>query len=111
MQLAEKQCIALRKGAKSLDTETIEQLMDMIDSQWVLLASNTLISRHFKFLDFHQTMDFINAVAQIAHHQDHHPEMQIGYNYCNVSFTTHIADGLTENDFICAAKIDLLSIS
>jgi 4a-hydroxytetrahydrobiopterin dehydratase len=66
------------------------------------------ISRAFKFKNYYETMAFVNAVAWIAHHEDHHPDLAVGYNACTASYSTHSAGGLTENDFICAAKVDAL---
>ena len=54
-------------------------------------------------------MSFVNALAHIANIEDHHPDLEVGYNYCNVRFTTHAIKGLSENDFICAAKIDRIA--
>jgi 4a-hydroxytetrahydrobiopterin dehydratase len=56
----------------------------------------------------YQTMAFVNASAWISHREDHHPDIEVGYNKCRVSYMTHAIDGLSENDFICAAKIDSL---
>ncbi len=56
----------------------------------------------------HEIMDFINAMASIANAEDHHPDFSAGYNYCQVKYTTHAIDGLSENDFICAAKLNKL---
>ena len=53
-------------------------------------------------------MAFVNAIAWIANQEGHHPDLSVGYDYCNVLFTTHAIDGLSENDFICAAKVDKL---
>ena len=66
------------------------------------------ISKLYEFDDFYETMAFVNALAYIAHVEDHHPDLAVGYNRCNVTFTTHAIGGLSENDFICAAKIDAL---
>jgi 4a-hydroxytetrahydrobiopterin dehydratase len=67
--------------------------------------TGTAIERHFIFKNFHQTMAFTNAVAWIAHQENHHPDLKIGYQNCIVTYSTHAINGLTENDFICAAKI------
>ena len=64
--------------------------------------------REFRFKDFYRTMSFVNALAHIANIEDHHPDLEVGYNYCRVRYTTHAIGGLSENDFICAAKIDQL---
>jgi 4a-hydroxytetrahydrobiopterin dehydratase len=66
------------------------------------------IEREFRFKNYYQTMAFVNAVAWIANRENHHPAMQVGYNICRVSYTTHAIDGLSENDFICAAKVEAL---
>jgi 4a-hydroxytetrahydrobiopterin dehydratase len=75
---------------------------------WQLTQEGTLLEREFRFKDYYQTMAFVNAVAWIAHQQDHHPEMVVNYNHVLLSFTTHAVDGISMNDFICAAQIDLL---
>ena len=64
--------------------------------------------REFAFADYHRTIAFVNASAWISHTQDHHPDLAISYGRCVVSFITHSAGGLTENDFICAARHDAL---
>ena len=66
------------------------------------------IEKTFRFADFHRTMAFVNAVAWIAHAEDHHPDLEVGYGHCRVAFSTHTVGGLSENDFICAAKLDAL---
>lgn len=65
--------------------------------------------REFRFDNYYATMAFVNAVAWIAHQQDHHPELTVGYNRCTVRYDTHTAKGISLNDFICAAKIDALT--
>jgi 4a-hydroxytetrahydrobiopterin dehydratase len=67
------------------------------------------IRKEYKFKDFHETMDFVNGVAKIAHAQDHHPDLAVSYNKCTVTYSTHSVGGLSENDFICAAKVESLS--
>ena len=67
------------------------------------------IERRFEFTDFHQTMAFVNAVATIANREDHHPDLGVGYDHCGVAWSTHSAGGLTRNDFICAAQVDMLA--
>lgn len=68
------------------------------------------IEKTFQFKDFHQTMRFVNAVADIANRQNHHPDLAVSYNTCGVKFSTHSAKGLTESDFICAAKVEGIKI-
>jgi 4a-hydroxytetrahydrobiopterin dehydratase len=66
------------------------------------------IRREFRFKNFYETMAFVNAVAWISHREDHHPELELGYNRCVVHYSTHAIGGLSENDFICAARVDAL---
>jgi len=70
--------------------------------------NNQLICKSFDFQNFHQTMSFVNAVAWVANQEDHHPELKVSYSKCEIEFTTHAIKGLSENDFICAAKVDAL---
>ncbi|MBI5260026.1 MAG: 4a-hydroxytetrahydrobiopterin dehydratase [Burkholderiales bacterium] len=66
------------------------------------------IEKRFDFPDFHRTMGFVNALAWVANQEDHHPELAVGYGRCTVRFNTHSVQGLSINDFICAAKVDAL---
>ena len=68
---------------------------------------NAIVKR-YQFANYHETMAFVNAVAWIAHRCDHHPDLEVGFNHCRVSFTTHSAGGLTEKDFTAAARIEAL---
>lgn len=106
-ELHEKHCQACEGGIMPLTSAEIAQLIQSL-SHWKLSSDGKSITRHFDFKNFYQTMAFINAVAWVAHAEKHHPLMSIGYNYCEISYTTHAIQGLSENDFICAAKIDKL---
>jgi 4a-hydroxytetrahydrobiopterin dehydratase len=66
------------------------------------------IQKEYSFADFYETIAFVNALAYIANQEDHHPDLAVSYNKCKVSFTSHDAGGLSENDFICAAKVNAL---
>jgi 4a-hydroxytetrahydrobiopterin dehydratase len=68
------------------------------------------ITRSYKFADFFHTMAFVNAVASVAHREDHHPDLAVSYNRCDVTFSTHSAGGLTRNDLICAVHVDALQV-
>ncbi len=105
--LAWRQCKPMPKGAPPLGLEQATELLREIP-EWSLTRSSTTISREFRFKDFHQTMAFVNAVAWVAHQTDHHPDLEVGYNRCTVHFSTHSIGGLSDNDFICAARIDAL---
>lgn len=69
---------------------------------------NGVITKTFNFPNYWQTMAFVNATAWISHREDHHPDLTVGYNNCRVDYCTHVIRGISENDFICAAKIDAL---
>lgn len=73
---------------------------------WTVDANGA--TKTFSFADFHETMAFVNAVAWIAHREDHHPDLEVGYNRCRVTWSTHSVGGLSENDLICAAKVEAL---
>ena len=75
---------------------------------WAVLDS--VLQKSFRFADFHRTMDFVNAVAAIAHAQDHHPDMTVAFNRCTLHWSTHSVAGLSINDFICAAMVDALVV-
>ena len=102
MNLLIAQCTPQRAAL----TDTAEWLAQV--PGWSADAVGTLIGRRFGFDNFYQTMAFVNAVAEIAHAQDHHPDMMVGFDAVTVSFTTHAAGGLTVNDFICAAQVSAL---
>lgn len=71
-------------------------------------ADGDCLHRQFSFDDYHQTVAFVNAVAWIAHREDHHPDLAVGYNRCSVTWSTHSAGGVTLNDVICAARVERL---
>ena len=66
------------------------------------------IERSFHFRDYHETIAFVNALAWVAHAADHHPDLAVGYDRCEVRFSTHSVGGISDNDFICAAKADAI---
>jgi 4a-hydroxytetrahydrobiopterin dehydratase len=94
-------------GTPPLGRSEVERLLGDV-SGWRLSDDGKRISRAFDFKNFWQTMAFVNAAAWVAHQQDHHPDLQVSYRRCVVEYWTHAAGGLTENDFICAAKLDAL---
>ena len=75
---------------------------------WALVDG--AVEKSFRFSDYHRTMAFVNAVAWIAHREDHHPDIAFGYNRCTIRFNTHSVGGTSLNDFICAAKVDALIV-
>jgi len=110
-ELSERHCIPCEGGVKPLSRNAVEEVMQRLDENWQLALDATSLQREFRFKDFFRTMSFVNAVAHVANIEDHHPDLEVGYNYCRVRYTTHAIGGLSENDLICAAKIDLLPLA
>lgn len=106
--LHERHCAACAHGTAPLDSTQAANLLRHLHSDWQLSADGHVISRDYHFSNFHQTMAFVNALAWIAHSEDHHPDLEVGYRHCLVRYSTHSIGGLSENDFICAAHIDAL---
>ena len=103
--LLTKHCQPCKPGTPALNSSEVSKLLKSLDG-WAL--GDAAISREFKFKNFYETMAFVNAVAWIANREDHHPDLEVGYNRCLVKFSTHSVGGLSQNDFICAAKVDQL---
>ena len=92
-----------------MDASAVKKLLDDLHADWSYDEGASQISRLFKFPSFSRTMAFTNAVAWIATVEGHHPDMTVKYASCLVVYRTHSIDGLSDNDFICAAKIDQLT--
>src|SRR4051812_28039033 len=107
-ELAQKQCKPCEGGVAPLTRDAAGELLAKLQDGWQLMADARSIRRELAFKDFYRTMSFVNAVAHVANIEDHHPDLEVGYNYCRIVYTTHAIQGLSENDFICAAKIDLI---
>ena len=90
------------------DRPQAEQLLASLHADWTLATDGSEISRTFTFGNYYQTMAFVNALAWIAHSEDHHPDIEVGYKRCHVRYSTHMIGGLSDNDFICAARLDAL---
>jgi 4a-hydroxytetrahydrobiopterin dehydratase len=108
IDLAFKKCAPCEGGILPLTLLEADELRAQLHPDWTLDAEGKTLQRSLGFKDFYRTMSFVNAVAHIANVEDHHPELEIGYDYCNISYSTHSIGGLSQNDFICAAKIDRL---
>lgn len=100
-------CVGCEGGIPPLNKIEIEQLLSQING-WKLNQDMKFISKKFNFKNFYKTMLFVNAIAWISDKENHHPELEVTYNNCVVRYKTHSIDALTKNDFICAAKIDLI---
>lgn len=103
--LSNKNCKPCEGGIPPLTPEEAKNLLKELDG-WSL--NDTHISKNFEFKNYYQVLAFVNAVAWMTHREDHHPDMAVSYNKCRVEYSTHAIGGLSENDFICAAKVDAL---
>jgi 4a-hydroxytetrahydrobiopterin dehydratase len=93
------------EGQPALSVAEVQQLLAQTPG-WALVDG--AIQKRYTFADFHRTMAFANALAWVANTEDHHPDLQLSYGHCTVRFNTHAVNGLSLNDFICAAKVDAL---
>ncbi|HKU69787.1 MAG TPA: 4a-hydroxytetrahydrobiopterin dehydratase [Burkholderiales bacterium] len=103
--LASGKCKPCEGGVEPLTEPEIRNLLKQVPG-WAYDSGR--ISRTYEFKNYYQTMAFVNAAAWISHREDHHPDMTVGFGKCRVEYWTHAIDGLSENDFICAAKLDKL---
>ncbi len=106
-ELLNKRCLPCEGGVPALDQSDAVEFLKKLDS-WELCNDGKEIVREFRFKDYYRTIAFVNAVAWIAHYEGHHPDLEVHYDKCKVRYSTHAVAGLTENDFICAAKVDAL---
>jgi len=109
-ELATRRCKPCEGGVEPLRPDQVEALLEAVHQDWILSDDGLEISRQFDFPAYSRTLGFANAVAWIAITEGHHPVLTVGYGSCGVSYTTHAIGGLSDNDFICAAKIDRLSM-
>jgi 4a-hydroxytetrahydrobiopterin dehydratase len=103
--LAEKHSHPVKPGTPALMADKVRELVGSLPG-WV--AKDGAISKTYDFKNYYETIAFVNAIAWVSHHEDHHPDLAVGYNRCKVTYSTHSVGGLSENDFICAAKVEKL---
>lgn len=106
--LTQKHCQPCEGGVPCLTGDQSHELLGQLHPEWSLDADATQLVRTLQFKNYYETMAFVNAVAWIAHSEDHHPDLEVHYSRCKVRYSTHAIGGLSENDFICAAKVDTL---
>jgi 4a-hydroxytetrahydrobiopterin dehydratase len=106
--LSEKTCAPCEGGVPPLSPAKAKLLAKNLHKDWRIAKDSKSLQRSLKFKDFYRTMSFVNALAYIANTEDHHPDLEVGYDYCRVTYSTHSVGGLSINDFICAAKLDRL---
>jgi 4a-hydroxytetrahydrobiopterin dehydratase len=104
-ELLDKKCHPYEAGMPPLAAEDMRDYLAVLPGWGV---EGSALVRAFSFKNYYQTVAFVNALAWIAHREDHHPDISFGYKTAVVRFSTHSVGGLTENDFICAAKVDAL---
>lgn len=109
MQLSEQKCVPCRGGEPRLTSEQVKNLKPAMP-EWEVLEIDGIkrLKRSFKFPNFQKALDFTNKIGKIAEEQGHHPEITLGWGHVEVEFWTHKIKGLHQNDFIMAAKTDLL---
>ena len=107
-KLAERRCVPCEGDAKPLSAAQCRALKKHLREEWLLDASAKKLVATFEFKNYFRTLAFVNAVAYIAISEDHHPDIAFGYKTCAITYSTHNIGGLSENDFICAAKVDAL---
>jgi 4a-hydroxytetrahydrobiopterin dehydratase len=103
--LAQQKCKPCEGGVAPLTAAEITILLKRVNG-WT--SANGVLTRTYEFRNYHETMAFVNATAWISHRENHHPDLTVGYKQCRVDYITHAIGCLSENDFICAAKIDAL---
>ena len=103
--LASKKCKPCEGGVKPYTPQQAKELLKDLKG-WNI--ENGKLAKVFPFKNYYETMAFVNALAWISHREDHHPDLGVHYNKCRVEYSTHAIGGLSENDFICAAKCDAL---
>jgi 4a-hydroxytetrahydrobiopterin dehydratase len=106
--LAKMECVPCRGGVPPLKGEDLQRIHQRLGQEWVVQDEHHL-EKHFSFDDFQQALDFTNKVGQLAEQQGHHPDIYLTWGKVDIKIWTHKIDGLTESDFILAAKIDELS--
>jgi 4a-hydroxytetrahydrobiopterin dehydratase len=103
--LTSKHCKPCEGGVPPLTQTEIDALMKNLKG-WQ--QDGMVIRKTYSFKNYYPTIAFVNAIAWVSHQEDHHPDLTVTYNSCSVAYTTHAIKGLSENDFICAAKVDAL---
>ena len=104
-ELAKRKCKPCEGGTQPYSAQEAKDLLKSLKG-WII--EDGKLVKVYPFNNYYQTMAFVNALAWISHREDHHPDLAVGYNKCRVEYSTHAVGGLSENDFICAAKADAL---
>jgi 4a-hydroxytetrahydrobiopterin dehydratase len=105
--LAEKECVPCKGGVAPLKGSDLSTLRSELNPGWQIIKEHEL-EREFKFKDFREALGFTNKIGELAEEQGHHPDIYLSWGKVKVTTWTHKIDGLTESDFVLAAKIDKL---
>src|ERR1039457_6086348 len=97
-ELAQRHCQPCEGGVEPLTRAEAQRQLTQLSQDWQLIENDQAIKREFRFRDFYRTMSFVNALAHVANVEDHHPDLQVGYNYCRARFTTHAIRGILDHD-------------
>jgi 4a-hydroxytetrahydrobiopterin dehydratase len=103
--LATMKCKPCEGGVAAYDAQQTKEMLKQLKG-WIV--EDGKLVKVYPFTNYYQTMAFVNAIAWVSHREDHHPDLLVSYNKCRVEYSTHAIGGLSENDFICAAKCDAL---
>jgi len=106
--LADKQCVPCKGGVPPLQGQSLRELSAQLGGDWQVVNEHHL-EKEFRFKDFRQALDFTNRVGALAEEQGHHPDIYLAWGKVRITIWTHKIDGLTESDFVLAAKIEQLS--
>jgi 4a-hydroxytetrahydrobiopterin dehydratase len=107
-ELAALRCEPRKGPGDAVDASHTRELLALLPG-WQAADDGKSIAKPFRFKNFHETLGFVNAIGWMANGQDHHPDLEVGYNRCVVHWSTHDVGGLSMNDFICAAKVEAIS--
>ena len=104
-ELARKKCTPCEGGVAPMSAQQAQAMLKSLKG-WII--EDGKLVKVYPFTNYYQTMAFVNTLAWISHREDHHPDLTVGFNKCRVEYATHAIGGLSDNDFICAAKADAL---
>ena len=107
-ELAALSCQPRKGPENAVDAAQARDLLALLPG-WQTAVGGKSIAKTFHFANFHETLGFVNAIGWMANRQDHHPDLEVGYNRCVVHWSTHDVGGLSMNDFICAAKVETIA--
>ena len=107
-KLAKRRCVPCEGKAKPLTEAKARALLPELEQDWMLIDGGRMLARTFNFKNFVETMRFVNKIAEVAEQEQHPPDLSISYSVLSIELMTHAINGLSENDFILAAKIDEL---